>query len=215
MFTGIVEEVGTVKSVLRKTNGKEITIQCSVVTGDTKNGDSISINGACQTVILKQEGLFTVFASDVTLSLTNLDNLKSGDSVNLERALTPSTRMGGHIVQGHVDFKGRVLKINRDSDGIEFKIDIPAEFSKYIVNKGSVTVDGISLTVVEKSDVGFKLYIIPETILTTTIGKWEVNSIVNVEVDILGKYIESLLKNDTDENRDSLFYGKLMENGFI
>ncbi len=214
MFTGIVEEVGLVISVNRSSDGKELVIGCCTVLAGTATGDSISINGACQTVTSFDNNSFKVFASKVTLDITNLDHLNQGDFVNLERALTPEKRMGGHIVQGHVDFRSRVMSLKKDSNGIEILIQCDSAYTKYIVDKGSITVDGISLTVVEKGSGYFKLYVIPETIKGTNINLWHEGTIVNIEVDILAKYIESLLHDGKGEDGDSRLLSKLVENGF-
>ncbi len=215
MFTGIVEEIGRVESVLRKSSGMEVRVRGSRVLEGTLRGDSISVNGVCQTVTALEESSFGFFASDVTLALTNIAKLKPGDEVNLERALTPTSRMGGHIVQGHVDYSGKIIDVRRDSSGVEFSLEIEPGFAKYIVSKGSITVDGISLTVVSVHGNSFKLYLIPETVENTTATKWRSGRLVNVEVDILGKYIESLLQKTSVNDGNQALLGKLMENGFV
>ncbi len=215
MFTGIVEEVGKVESVVKKSNGMDIVVSGHEITDGTARGDSISVNGVCQTVTELAGNSFKFFASDVTLSLTNLALLKRGDAVNLERALTPTSRMGGHIVQGHVDYAGKILAVKRDSSGVEFSVELKSNFVKYVVSKGSITVDGISLTVVSKEGNIFKLYLIPETMENTTAMEWKEGRVVNVEVDILGKYIESLLQKTSPRGSDEALLGKLMENGFV
>lgn len=219
MFTGLIEETGKVVSVKNAGEGKILEIKGNKVLEETVKGDSISINGACQTVTDITSDTFSVFVSRVTLGITTLGDFKPGHVVNLERALTLSSRLGGHIVQGHVDFKGRVKNIVKDSRGIEVHIDALGPYMKYIVEKGSIAVDGISLTVVSVSDSGFKLYLIPETLENTNIPFWQNGTSVNIETDILARYIERILlygKTDAlSENNDASFLEKLAQGGFV
>ncbi len=219
MFTGLIEETGKVVSVKNAGEGKILEIKGNKVLQETVKGDSISINGACQTVTDITSDIFSVFVSRVTLDITTLGDFKPGHVVNLERALTLSSRLGGHIVQGHVDFKGRVKNIVKDSRGIEVNIDALGPYMKYIVEKGSIAVDGISLTVVSVSDSGFKLYLIPETLENTNIPFWQNGTSVNIETDILARYIERILlygKTDAlSENNDASFFEKLAQGGFV
>lgn len=219
MFTGLIEETGKVVSVKSSGEGKILEIKGRKVLEETVKGDSISINGACQTVTDITSDTFSVFVSRVTLGITTLGDFKPGHVVNLERALTLSTRLGGHIVQGHVDFKGRVTNIVKDSRGVEVHIDALGSHMKYIVEKGSIAVDGISLTVVSVSDSGFKLYFIPETLENTNIPFWESGTSVNIETDILARYVERILlygKTDAvSENNDASFLEKLAQGGFV
>ncbi len=219
MFTGLIEETGKVVSVKNAGEGKILEIKGNKVLQETVKGDSISINGACQTVTDITSDIFSVFVSRVTLDITTLGDFKPGHVVNLERALTLSSRLGGHIVQGHVDFKGRVKNIVKDSRGIEVNIDALGPYMKYIVEKGSIAVDGISLTVVSVSDSGFKLYLIPETLENTNIPFWQKGTAVNIETDILARYIERILlfgKTDAlSENNDASFLEKLAQGGFV
>ncbi len=219
MFTGLIEETGKVVSVKSSGEGKILEIKGRKVLEETVKGDSISINGACQTVTDITSNTFSVFVSRVTLGITTLGDFKPGHVVNLERALTLSTRLGGHIVQGHVDFKGRVTNIVKDSRGVEVHIDALGSHMKYIVEKGSIAVDGISLTVVSVSDSGFKLYFIPETLENTNIPFWESGTSVNIETDILARYVERILlygKTDAvSENNDASFLEKLAQGGFV
>ncbi len=219
MFTGLIEETGSVAGLTDSGEGKILQVRGSKVLEGTQIGDSISVNGACQTVTAIKGNTFSVFASRVTLNITTLGSFKSGDVVNLERALTPSTRMGGHIVQGHVDLTGRVERISRDTRGVEIVISVEKSSMKYIVGKGSIAVDGISLTVVSVSDSNFTLYLIPETLEKTNIGGWKTGTIVNIETDILAKYVENMLRfgrtelNNNEENDKNLL-SKLYEEGF-
>ncbi len=193
MFTGLIEESGTVANVRPSGEGREIVISCSIVLDETQVGDSISINGACQTVTSIKPGSITLFASKVTRERTTLGELSAGDRVNLERAMTPSSRMGGHIVQGHVDGTGTIRSLSRDSRGLSCVVEAERDILRYIVPRGSVAVDGISLTVVAATETTFELYIIPETLTGTTIAFWDKGQKVNIEVDILAKYVERML----------------------
>lgn len=216
MFTGLIEEIGSVTGMKSSGEGKILQIKADRVLQGTVKGDSISINGACQTVTDLTVNSFSVFVSRVTLDITTLGDFKPGRVVNLERALTLSSRLGGHIVQGHVDCRGRVASIKKDIRGIEIDITVPGEYMKYIVGKGSVAVDGISLTVVSAAGGSFKLYLIPETIENTSIKNWTPGTEVNIETDILARYVEQMLKfkNGSDERNDADLLNKLMENGF-
>jgi len=221
VFTGLIEETGIVAGLKEAGDGKILEVRASEVLKGTKKGDSISINGACQTVIDMTADSFSVFVSRVTLSITTLGEFKPGRVVNLERALTLSSRLGGHIVQGHVDFTGNVKKISKDSQGVELDISVPEKDMKFIVEKGSIAVDGISLTVVSADKDGFRLYLIPETLANTNIGSWKTGDRVNLETDILARYIERIIRfgrieqeTDNAANDESLLK-KLAENGYL
>ena len=197
MFTGIVEEIGILKNI----SGSTITIQCRKVLENTQLGDSIAINGCCQTVVDMTSDTFSANVSDETFKITNFKNMKCGDLVNLERALTPSTRMGGHIVQGHIDCVGKYL------GNMRFEVSD----SKYIVYKGSITVNGVSLTVAGLDGDIFSVAVIPHTLENTNLKNLRIGDLVNIETDILGRYIEKFLSiknNRIDENF-------LLENGFM
>ncbi len=218
MFTGLIEETGSVLSIRNSGEGKILEIAADKVLKETAIGDSISINGACQTVTDISPKSFSVFVSRVTLDITTLGDFNPGRIVNLERALTLSSRLGGHIVQGHVDLRGKVKNIKKDNRGVEIDVVLSGDYMKYIVEKGSITVDGISLTVVSTSGNDFKLYLIPETIENTIIKTWKPGTEVNIETDILARYVEQMLKhgknNQNDESNDIQLMSKLMENGF-
>jgi riboflavin synthase len=194
MFTGLVESLGIVKSKTNSQDGAFIEIACELESNDLKIGDSISINGACQTIIElnSSRSLFKVYSSYKTLELTNLGYLQIGENVNLERALLPTTRLGGHIVQGHVDGIGKVLsRQSKDDNSVEiFWVEVPVSLSKYIVERGSIAVDGISLTVVSIESNRLELVLIPETIRKTNAKDWKEGSIVNLETDIMARYME-------------------------
>ncbi len=222
MFTGLIEEKGIVAGLRNSGDGMLLTVNASAVLEGTRIGDSISINGACQTVTELASGSFTVFVSRVTLGVTTLGSFKSGLTVNLERALTLAARLGGHIVQGHVDFKAQVVSVRRDSSGVEIDIAVDRSRMKHIVKKGSIATDGISLTVVDAGESWFRLYLIPETLDKTNIGLWRPGTEINVETDILAKYVEQMLLYGKDgiysaqeDKTGSDLMNKLAEGGFI
>jgi len=193
VFTGIVEEVG----VVAKISDNAMTVKCSKVTEDLKLGDSIAVNGTCLTAVEFSRTEFSVDLSPETMRRTSLGQLSEGSIVNLERALLASDRMGGHIVQGHVDGTGRVMSSKVDGDSIVFRIRAPKRLNSYIVEKGFVAVDGISLTVVKRGASSFTLAVIPYTLKNTNLAAVSVGDRVNLEADILAKYVESLLDRNS------------------
>lgn len=189
MFTGIVEELGGVTKI----SDNAMTVQASKVTEDLKLGDSIAVNGTCLTAVNFSRTEFSVDLSPETMRRTSLGQLSEGSPVNLERALLASDRMGGHIVQGHVDGTGRVMSSRVDGDSIIFRIRVPKRLNPYIVEKGFIAVDGISLTVVKRGASSFTLAVIPYTLKNTNLASVSIGDRVNLEADILAKYVESLL----------------------
>lgn len=216
LFTGLIEEIGIIKSRRSSGSGVILEISAAVVTGDLKRGDSVSINGACQTVTDRRAGTFCVFASEVTLANTTLGRLPAGCRVNLERAISGESRFGGHLVQGHVDCTGTVSSVERDRSGLKVTVKAPAGMMKYVVERGSVAVDGISLTVVSVDEKGFGLYVIPETASNTTVNEWKKGAEVNLEADIIAKYVEKMIGGHTGTGggADGLMK-KLGEEGFV
>lgn len=216
MFTGLIEEIGTVTGIRPKGEGISMDISARLVTEDLREGDSVCINGACQTVTSVSAGIFTVFVSKITRGITTLGVMKPGKRVNLERAMKPSGRFGGHFVQGHVDGKGTVGEINSDGEGTAYVIETGPELLPYIAAKGSVTVDGISLTVVALTGSGFTLYLIPETMKRSVAETWRKGDPVNIEVDIIAKYVERMLgRKEPSEGGPGDLQRKLLEEGFI
>lgn len=199
MFTGIIEGVGTVRSFKKKGEGAEIEIGCDFDLEKTNVGDSISVNGCCLTVTSRLGKSFWADISPETLGISTLENFKKGDPVNLERALKVGERLGGHIVQGHVDAIGQVVNIIDKSGSHEFKIEIPSNIFRYIVEKGSVAVDGVSLTVNRCDKNWFTVMVIPHTALKSTFERMKKGDRVNLEVDIIGKYVEKLAFLDSVE----------------
>jgi riboflavin synthase len=194
MFTGIVEELGRVAAIEPQPDAIRITIEGPLAVSDANRGDSISVNGVCLTAIELEGDTFTADVMRETLNRTALGSLNVGDPVNLERAMNAATRFGGHVVQGHVDGVGEIIS-REPSDNWEWvRVEIPVELSKYVVLKGSITIDGVSLTVNELSDTFVGVSLIPETLRLTTLGSKRVGDKVNIEVDIMAKHIERLLE---------------------
>jgi riboflavin synthase len=193
MFTGIVEELGVVEALVDQGDAVRLTVRGPHVMVDAGLGDSIAVNGCCLTVAEREQETFTADVMRETLHKTSLGALGVGDRVNLERAVTPQTRLGGHIVQGHVDGTGRVLARTPSEHWEVVEVSLPAEIARYLVPKGSITVDGISLTVVEAGEKSFTVSLIPETLARTTLGLKQAGDPVNLEVDVIAKYVERLL----------------------
>jgi riboflavin synthase len=197
VFTGIVEELGEVVGIDVGEDSAQIRIRGPLVTADAARGDSIAINGVCLTVTASQDGLFSADVMGETLDHSSLGTLNAGSVVNLERPVRPGGRLGGHIVQGHVDGTGTLLSRGTSADWDTVRISIPAELARYVVDKGSVAVDGISLTVSGVGDEAdaawFEVSLIPETLSRTTLGRKEPGDVVNIEVDLIAKYVERLL----------------------
>ena len=193
MFTGIVEELGTVAGIEDQGDAVRLTISAATVLSDAELGASIAVNGCCLTVATLGAGEWTADVMLETLKRTSLHALSAGDQVNLERAVTPSTRLGGHIVQGHVDGVGRVISREPSEHWEVVTISLDPELARYVVEKGSIAVDGISLTVVSVTDDAFTVSLIPETLARTSLGFRAVGDEVNLETDIIAKHVEKLL----------------------
>lgn len=195
MFTGIVEELGKVKAIDVLPDALRITIEGPTVVSDVNRGDSISVSGACLTAVEHDATSFTADVMQETLRMTSLDGIKVGDPVNLERAMTAATRFGGHVVLGHVDGVGEVVSRAPSENWEWVRVSIPKELMKYVVQKGSITIDGISLTVNEMGEDWIGLSLIPETLAVTTLGTKKPGDKVNVEVDVMAKHIERLIES--------------------
>lgn len=213
MFTGIVEEIGTVESLAQAGGGYQLKVRARKVVEDLKPGDSVAVNGTCLTITRFDSGSFTVGLSPETLRRTNLGEVRSGDRVNLERALRPTDRMGGHYVQGHVDGVGVVAERRREADALAVRFTLPGELSRYVVEKGFVAVDGVSLTVTGCGEGWFTVSLIPFTQQAVTLGEKAVGEKVNLEVDIMAKYVESFLARR--EERRGITPEFLAEQGFV
>lgn len=193
MFTGIIEELGRVRSIERRGEGARLVIEARTVTMDAQGGDSIAVNGVCLTAIDVRADSFAADGSRETLERSTLGRLRAGAPVNLERAVTPSTRLGGHIVQGHVDARGRFMSAEEHGGSWTVRIAYPKELARYLVFKGSVAVEGISLTVAALADDYFEIAIIPKTWAMTNLSHLRPQDEVNLEADIIAKYVERIL----------------------
>ncbi len=195
MFTGLIEEVGTVSELRKTSKEARLTVECNRIAGETAIGDSISVNGVCLTVIEILGNKLTFDVSSETLKRTNIGSLKSGDKVNLERALQVGGRLGGHIVQGHIDTTTKITAIKREQKGFIFQFQLPQDFKHLIVEKGSIAIDGVSLTIANVKSSSFSVAVIPHTYENTNLRFRKPGDKVNVELDIIGKYVEALVKN--------------------
>jgi len=194
MFTGIIEELGTVKLVERLEHGARIQISATLVTSDTKDGDSIAVNGVCLTAMDVSKTGFAADISQETLDRSTLGSLRSGSRVNLERSVTPATRLGGHLVQGHVDGRGTFVHAEQNGEFYTVRIGFPTELARYFVYKGSVAVEGISLTIASLADNHFDIAVIPKTWELTNLSILSAGNSVNLEADVIAKYVERMLQ---------------------
>lgn len=225
MFTGIVEELGTIVSISKGAKSSRLTLQGQLIFEDMHIGDSIAVNGVCLTVTEKTGNTFTVDVMAETLRRSSLGNLTKGSKVNMERAMAANGRFGGHIVSGHIDGTGTIESFVKEDNAVWVTIAAPEKLLKYIIEKGSITIDGISLTVAYVDNRCFKVSLIPHTGANTTLLMKKAGDIVNLENDIVGKYIDKLLHFKSEEEKDSLVqeFDKaqgltlefLSENGFM
>ncbi|MDE7097628.1 MAG: riboflavin synthase [Ruminococcus sp.] len=213
MFTGIIEEVGTVKEVCRNGNNSFIRIQAKKILSDVHLGDSIAVNGVCLTVTRYDGSIFQADVMNETLSRSSLGSLRTGSVVNLERAMSANGRFGGHIVSGHIDGTGRITDIKNDGIATWYTIGADAGIMRYIVEKGSVAIDGISLTVAKVSDNNFSVSIIPHTAEQTVLSTKKIGDVVNLENDIIGKYVEKLINPAKSDSVIDMAF--LAERGFL
>ena len=199
MFTGLIEEIGTIMEFKSIPDGKEAWIEGHIVINDLKKDDSISCSGICLTVVEKKDQFFRVQLVNETLEKSTARYWDKGTKINLERALLPTSRMGGHFVQGHVDGIVKILDIIPMKDSAVWHFSLPEELGLFLVDKGSICLDGISLTIVEKLDHCFTVALIPHTLSVTTWGQKKVDDLVNIEVDIMAKYIKNLMPKEKNE----------------
>ena len=216
MFTGIIEELGKIRSIEKRGEGARLVIEARTVTQETNEGDSISVNGVCLTAIDVRPDSFAADGSRETLQRSTLGQLKSGSVVNLERAVTPSTRLGGHIVQGHVDGRGSFLSAEEHGGSWTVRIGYPQDLSRYLVFKGSVSVEGISLTIAALQENLFEIAVIPKTWTGTNLSQLRPNDPVNLEVDIIAKYVERMMSpgHFKEQSESTLTMEKLAELGY-
>lgn len=216
MFTGLVEEVGTVESLTKSTKSAQITIKAKKVLEGTILGDSICTNGVCLTVTYLDNSRFSVDVMAETMRLSNLRNFAPGDEVNLERALSLGDRLGGHIVSGHIDGVGTIENFQQEDNAVWVTVATSPEILKYIIQKGSIAIDGISLTVAYVDNAVFKVSIIPHTKDITTLLSKKVGDEVNLECDMIGKYVEKLLGSKEEVPvKKGIDYNFLSDNGFV
>ena len=193
MFTGIIEELGQISSLEKNADGAKIKISALVVTKETKDGDSIDVNGVCLTAIEITQNSFAADVSGETLRASTLGNLQIGSKVNLERAMTLSSRLGGHIVQGHVDARGKFLQAEKSGDFWTVRVGFPQEVARYLIYKGSITVEGISLTIADLTNDFFEIAVIPKTWELTNLSSLKNGDEVNLEADMIAKYVERIM----------------------
>ncbi|MCF6325094.1 MAG: riboflavin synthase [Gammaproteobacteria bacterium] len=216
MFTGLIEAVGKVVSIENRGSESRMNFaSASIGLGDAQLGDSISINGVCLTVVSKTEVQFAADVSAETLSCTTLGALKPGSQINLERALLPTTRLGGHLVSGHVDGVAQVASIKPQGESIIIVFEVPPALSKYIASKGSICVDGVSLTTNVVSESGFEVNIIPHTQQQTIMGAYQQGTQVNIEVDVVARYLERLLQGGSIKLASNISHELLASQGFV
>jgi riboflavin synthase len=217
MFTGIIQEIGIIKQVSQLSGGLEVTLKASAVISELNIGDSIAINGVCSTVIKFGQDFLCVQYSEETLSKSTISNVKNGDIANLELCLTPNSRLGGHYVTGHVDCTGKIKSIKKTNEWAVFEIGFPKSFKKFLIPKGSITIDGISLTVVDLNTEAFTCHLIPHTIMHTSLNHKKTGEKVNLEFDVLGKYFYSFYLSEKEESKekDSNLKKLLYEKGFM
>ncbi len=212
MFTGIIEDIGTITGIDKMGGKWEFAVKTNLTPFDIREGDSVSVNGVCLTVTKTGKGVFSADASLETLNRTTLKETKASQRVNIERAMGAGGRFGGHIVTGHVDAIGTITDIKQAGDSRQFSIEIPPDMSRYFVQKGSVAIDGISLTVNEQHGNTFTVNIIPYTASRTTIGEKNLRDRVNIETDIIGRYVESFLVRSKQKEIDLSF---LSDHGYV
>ena len=215
MFTGIIEEIGTVRRIEHGAKGARLTIQAKTVLEDTRIGDSIATNGVCLTVVSMTGDSFSADVMAESLRRSSLGTLQGGSPVNLERAMAANGRFGGHIVSGHIDGTGTIAALRKDDNAVWYTVKTPAPLLRYIVEKGSVTIDGISLTVASVEPDRFSVSVIPHTAAVTILGLKRPGDVVNLETDIVGKYVEKLLQPEPSAQPQSkITLEFLAENGF-
>lgn len=215
MFTGIIEELGKIAAFEKRDDGARLKISATIVTADSNEGDSIAVNGVCLTALDCATDSFSADVSGETLRASTLGNLSVGAAVNLERAVTPSTRLGGHIVQGHVDARGKFISAAQSGDFWTVRIGFPEEIGKYLVYKGSISIEGISLTVAELTDEYFEIAVIPKTWELTNLSTLKDGDEVNLEADVIAKYVERIMLYGKAKKGDDITMEKLEKLGFL
>jgi riboflavin synthase len=215
LFTGIVEEIGTVKNIIKKGQTLILSIQATRILEDVHLGDSISVNGVCLTVTDFTRNEFSVDVMPETFQASNLKSLSTNHKVNLERAMAANSRFGGHIVSGHIDSTGEILSIKSMENAVIYKIKIPNDLSKYCIKKGSITIDGTSLTIFDVDNDSVTVSLIPHTRSHTILGSKKIGELVNIEFDLLGKYVEKMLGIKEMKKESSITTSFLTQNGYL
>ena len=215
MFTGIVEEMGLIRSLANGQSSAALTVEAARVLDGIRLGDSIAVNGACLTVTGFSAGSFTVDVMHETLRKTNLGRLQAGSRVNLERAMALGDRLGGHLVAGHVDAAGVILSLQEKGIATEMWVSVPGELEQYLIPQGSVALDGVSLTIADLKEGALMVGLIPHTRETTTLGGKKTGDLLNIEADLLGKYVSSLLQRAGVQEQKGITMDSLLENGFM
>ncbi len=215
MFTGIIEEVGKITAVVKGQRSSQLWVQGALIMDDLKLGDSVAVNGVCLTVSQLSGNKWMADVMSETLSRSNLGDLKGGSIVNLERAMPANGRFGGHMVAGHIDGTGQIIKISKDENAIIFEISAPQQILRYIIEKGSIAIDGISLTVIGLTADSFSVSVIPHTVKHTVLGFKQTGDPVNLENDLVGKYIEKLLLSPNDTSSEDKKSGGLSRDFLI
>lgn len=215
MFTGIIEELGKISALEKNSDGAKIKISAKIVTDGTNEGDSIAVNGVCLTALDIKKDSFTADVSQETLDKSTLGKLKTGAKVNLERAVTPTTRLGGHIVQGHVDSRGKFVSATQNGDFWTVRVSFPKEIGQYLVYKGSISVEGISLTIAALKNDYFEIAVIPKTWELTNLSTLKSGDEVNLEADVIAKYVERILLYGRNDESEIITMEKLSKLGFV
>jgi riboflavin synthase len=215
LFTGIVEEIGTVKNIIKKGQTLILSIQATRILEDVHLGDSISVNGVCLTVTDFTRNEFSVDVMPETFQASNLKSLSTNHKVNLERAMAANSRFGGHIVSGHIDSTGEILSIKSMENAVIYKIKIPNDLSKYCIKKGSITIDGTSLTIFDVDNDSVTVSLIPHTRSHTILGSKKIGELANIEFDLLGKYVEKMLGIKEMKKESSITTSFLTQNGYL
>ncbi len=214
MFTGIIEELGKIASLEKSADGAKIRISAKIVTDGTNEGDSIAVNGVCLTALEIKKDSFSADVSEETLQKSTIFQLKTGAKVNLERAVTPTTRLGGHIVQGHVDSRGKFISATQSGDFWTVRVSFPREIGQYLVYKGSISVEGISLTIAALENEYFEIAVIPKTWELTNLSTLKSGNEVNLEADVIAKYVERILLYGKAQS-EPVTMEKLQKLGFL
>ena len=215
MFTGLIEEVGEIREVLPRGNNRQLVIRCPLISPESKKGDSLAVNGVCLTITEVETPLVRLIATEETLWRTNLGRVRRGNFVNLERALLASSRLGGHLITGHIDGVGKVTGLKPEGENLRVTINYPPEMNRYLVPRGSVAVEGISFTVLAVEPYTLELMVIPFTLEATNFKYLSLSKDVNIECDLIAKYLEKLLTSGEEVKKEGITWEFLSQYGFL